>query len=264
MQGAMVRATNDDLKSQTRRVVKPQPREWRKLGLPEHPEMMREFCTGSPEHGLAYYWHHGPCWNSSPPIKCPHGVPGDRLWVRETWNCLHMMEDDYFLDDDDGEPIEELFYRATDDGVGDRYYDSDKDEYVDMKWKPSIFMPRKYSRLTLELTNVRGERIQDITEEDAKAEGCLNDVVLEYDKAGPIDYRGLYAVERFEELWNSINAKPKPVKKWYNLTADPGNIIAYVSYPWDEATRDPRTEINGKPHICYPNPWVWALTFKKL
>jgi hypothetical protein len=86
-------------------------------------------------------------------------------------------------------------------------------------------MPKWAARLWLEITGVRVERLQEISEEDAQAEGCLNDVVFEYGyMTGPIDYRGLYAVERFEDLWNSINGK---------------------KHPWES------------------NPWVWVIEFKR-
>ena len=242
MQGNMVRATLDDLKTQTRRVMKPQPPEWIKdLGYDCFTPKGHISGRGMYEGELAEKF-----------FKCPYGVRGDRLWVRETWKPTGLFCGSIPRDT---KACGRFAYRADRDQLS-------RDKFI--IWRPSIFMPRWASRLTLKLTNVRGERIQDITEEDARAEGCLNDVVLEYDEAGPIDYRGLYAVERFEVLWNTINAKPKPVKKWPGLPSDPGNIIAYVSYPWDESSRDQRTEINGKPHICYPNPWVWALTFKEV
>ena len=109
------------------------------------------------------------------------------------------------------------------------YYKSTADQFdIDsLKWRPSIHMPRWASRITLEVLSVRVERVQDISEEEAKAEGCVNDVKLLYGQmAGPIDYIGLYATERFETLWDSINAKR--------------------GYSWDL------------------NPWVWCVDFKRV
>jgi hypothetical protein len=85
------------------------------------------------------------------PSRCRFGAPGDRLWVRETWACNPY---------DDA-----LWYRATDQLP-------DKAEYGPLKWRPSIFMPRAASRITLVITGVRVERLQDITRGDAMAEGC--------------------------------------------------------------------------------------------
>ena len=110
-------------------------------------------------------------------VHCPYGVPGDLLWVRETWQQV--------FPECDG-PVE---YRA-DYGAG---------SYISGGWRPSIFMPRWASRLTLRITSVRVERVRDITEEDARAEG-FKDVVGKY-------ARGDEARIWFAELWDIINAK---------------------------------------------------------
>lgn len=105
---------------------------------------------------------------------CPYGQPGDLLWVRETWRQAQWK---------DG-----ILYRA------DKARSLGMDEYSDRhKWKPSIFMPRKASRLTLEITDIRMERVQDITTDDAIAEGIK-------------ELQGGAKVE-FHNLWDSINAK---------------------------------------------------------
>lgn len=87
-------------------------------------------------------------------IQCPYGVPGDLLWVRETW-----------ASDVDGCPAG-LSYRAD-------HLDPRGDGPANpMRWRPSIFMPRWASRLTLRIMSVSVERVQEITEEDARAEGA--------------------------------------------------------------------------------------------
>lgn len=104
----------------------------------------------------------------------PFGKPGDRLWVRETWTH-----------DDEGN----ISYRAQ------------MDDWVECpgnKWKPSIFMPRIASRITLEISTIRVERLQDISEEDAKAEGPSQHP--EYPKEFYCSWRKAYQV-----LWDSIN-----------------------------------------------------------
>lgn len=112
--------------------------------------------------------------------QCPYGQPGDWLWVRETW--APAATEGYDKRDDGGL----IWYRAT-------------DERVCMgPWRPSIFMPRQVSRIMLEITDVRVERLQDITEEDAKAEG----VAAWHDTANGTVYR-----PEFEMLWDSINGK---------------------------------------------------------
>ena len=99
----------------------------------------------------------------------PYGTPGDRLWVRET-----------FAPSD------------TDDARAGRWeYRADNHDPLCMKWRPSIFMPRRASRLTLEVTGVRVERLQEISEADAIAEG------VGYHVGGP--------VLAYRTLWKSIN-----------------------------------------------------------
>lgn len=111
---------------------------------------------------------------------CPYGQPGDRLWVRETWQL-------------NGNQREDVVYRAT------------ANLHSEIPWKPSIFMPRWASRLTLEITRVRVERVQDISEKDAKAEGTtLNPDYVKQKLYG--DQDGGWTFE-YRKLWDSINAK---------------------------------------------------------
>lgn len=108
-------------------------------------------------------------------LKCPYGKPGDTLWVRETFAVNCVGGQDF------------VFYRADCGSDGDG-----------ATWKPSIFMPRKYSRITLRITGIRAERLQDISEEDAKAEG----VTAWHDTTTGTAYRPEFCI-----LWDSINAK---------------------------------------------------------
>lgn len=163
--GPMVRALLEGRKSQTRRVVKPQPNN---VAGPYHPE----------SRGITWVWmarDDFPGYTyATQDFRCPYGKPGGLLWVRETFGCLchNSMQ-----------PMTgcELLYRATDDH-----------EDPLSGWRPSIHMPRWASRLTLRLTDVRVERVQDISEEDALAEGCRSQV----------KHSALFA-----DLWESINAK---------------------------------------------------------
>lgn len=115
---------------------------------------------------------------------CPYGEPGERLWVRETF--LNNALDGY-------PPV--WFYRA----------DSD-DKPEDRNWKPSIFMPRAASRITLEITNNRFERLQDISEADTNAEG----VTIQQDAkiaSAFIEGKQTPAQLEYFALWESINGK---------------------------------------------------------
>jgi hypothetical protein len=161
----MVRAILEDRKTQTRRIIKPPNK-----------------------YALPYRWtivkpHSGGGWMATDGIpekikeldktgfKCPYGEVGDRLWVRETYmiNTMGIC----------------VYKAAWWDGAFPK----------EIKWQPSIFMPRKYSRIILEITGIRCERVQEITEEDAKKEGVL-----------PDKETGGY-VDSFMCLWDSLNAK---------------------------------------------------------
>jgi hypothetical protein len=152
-QGAMVRALLAGTKTQTRRVVK-----WRGL----EPGLNLQFSGLSVERSGSNFVLSSPTRTShayrSVPQPCPYGQPGDRLWVRETW-AYHVHAQAAMRDEDgpwvyaaDGAPA--LQMRLCD------------------RWRPSIHMPRWACRLVLEVTSVRVERLQDISEADAQAEGC--------------------------------------------------------------------------------------------
>ncbi|MCF5170744.1 hypothetical protein [Pseudomonas canadensis] len=146
---------------------------------------------------------------------CPYGKPGDRLWVRETWYCDHfeVMRGPYLKPDDldIGEAIDDgtLVYAA--DGLTP--YEADQPI-----WKPSIHMPRWASRILLEITDVRVERLQDITEEQALAEGIVGVPFRPDDgwpictgyMVGPDDGKtGLQttAAKAFAGLWDSVGGE---------------------------------------------------------
>ena len=145
-------------------------------------------------------------------IPCSYGEAGDRLWVRETWRSwFPTVKDENGIDALDKWGVQQLGehwhvrYRAdgkeieTDVGwdEGDNYADPiDLGIHIEpAKWRPSIFMPKMFSRILLEITDVSCERVQDISEDDAFAEG--------------ISYGDWLAdpVKEFEKLWDSINKK---------------------------------------------------------
>ena len=160
----MVKALIDGRKTQTRRVIKPQPI-W-------HPKK-RFWSLNQIVKGQSFTWEEDLIPNA--PIKyCPYGKIGDRLWVRETWAI-----------DEDEQTV--IFYKATD------------HETCGQPWKPSIFMPRWASRITLEITDIRIERVQDIKDEQAIFEGCPGIITTVAHKEA---CRGW-----FKHLWDSINAK---------------------------------------------------------
>jgi hypothetical protein len=224
--GEMVRAILDGRKTQTRRVVKPQPSfpfGVKQIVLVDDPWHNDAF-VGTPAEGMM---GDGPrekqfhCEDYAGNLvarfdaTCPYGQPGDRLWVKETWQHLH----------NDGSPLERLpdwektpvhcFYRAD---------ESDPTALpVSGKWRPSIHMPCWASRITLEITEVRAERVQQISEGDAKAEGCGLGCTVKSERFGRYMSAGQFA---FAELWDSINAKR--------------------GLGWEA------------------NPWAWVIGFRKL
>lgn len=168
--GPMVRAILDGRKTQTRRVVKPQP------------------IKGNDEVGPFTWWNggNGPRAAASAGFKdvagfqldmaqyCPYGQPSDRLWVRETFAEIQKG----------------FRYRA------------DFHEHADtrLRFKPSIHMPRRASRLTLEITDVRVERIRDVTDADSQAEG--SEACGHHETHGGQRHRCT-----FRHRWNALNAK---------------------------------------------------------
>lgn len=164
--GPMVRAILDGRKTQTRRVMKPQP-EYRAKRKLQWSWGTRQWLNG---HTPTDHCKHCSMWNS----ENPYGQPVDRLWVRETFAVCADNN---------------IFYKA----------DGKPDPWDGIKWKPSIHMPRKASRITLEITGVRVERLQDISPTEACKEGIFEDG--NYCSEPPLPY----PVATFKKLWNSIN-----------------------------------------------------------
>ena len=185
-------------KSQTRRAIKPQP----------------EYLYGDGRR-KSYKWEDGIFALDFYPKRtalldyCPY-KPGDILWVRETFGIFNDEDEAVYL-----------HYKA-DEG------NPEKPKYFG-KWKPSIFMPRKAARLFLEVKEVRVERLQDITEADAKAEGiAANCIAYDIEHCFTDEEIGCTACNKmnavaFKKLWDTINAKR--------------------GYPWED------------------NPWVFVYEF---
>lgn len=249
----MVRAILAGTKTQTRRIVKPQPI--------DNQQADGHFYAG--DHSTSVMMDGHPRWREQFAFQAARWNAGDTLWVKET----HRFQ-----------THEHIEYRA--DGSTHRVQDNAewlRDKDISPKWKPSIFMPLWASRINLDVLAVRVERLQDITEEDAIAEG------IEQLTAGSLIYWNNYAykgpnkamdnlsdavcsepVESYRTLWNSINLAPSPlyVKKV---------IVAYESYPWSDADFDSAHPgvreagiYRGKPINVVANPWVWVITFSNI
>jgi hypothetical protein len=157
-------------------------------------------------------------------IKCPYGAPGFHLWVRETFYIDHV---DYIGKPlADLPPIEDGIYYRVDGECCDQIPECQcaSPEVGKPAWRPSIFMPRWASRITLDILDIRVERLNDISEEDAVAEGCEAWEKIDYSCLPPVPDRDITAREEFQKLWERINGAGS----------------------WKA------------------NPWVWVVVFKRL
>ena len=188
--GEMVRAILDGRKTQTRRVVKPQPSpEWQKIvpGL-YTPTVVRGGVEspGAEVYGFA---------SAEEGWESPYGKPGDRLWVREKWSASLNGYPVCNLKPSEYDQASRIWYAA----------ENNRPAWAETRWQPSIFMPRWASRIMLEVTAVRVERLQDISERDAVEEGIYQNVGGHRPCGGP-GLTGWNVCEEFRELWESINA----------------------------------------------------------
>ncbi|EKK1834639.1 morphogenetic protein [Klebsiella variicola] len=177
----MVRALMSGRKTQTRRIIKPQP---------------EATLSGS----LSGKWLSRPLNGLLLPkiediaIHCPFGVVGDRIWVRETFQGPlfdYDLMDSYCKDPTPFEKPEFCVYKA--DGVpAPEFYDADDELHC--CWRPSIHMPRWACRILLEITNVRVERLKSISDGDAIREGCSTADMMSGDCVADV----------FARLWASI------------------------------------------------------------
>jgi hypothetical protein len=205
----MVRALLAGQKTQTRRVVKPQP-------------LVTTASDGSWRDSKADLWRNARQYARD---CSPYGAPGDRLWVRETWLPDPPIDGTWAGD------VEWYGCGRSIAGVPEHYRKPENCIYAaswdgaPLAWRPSIHMPRWASRLTLEVTQVRLQPLQEISEDDARAEGA------------PVG----------EMLPGSVNGEPAKV-----MAMDARVAFAWL---WDS--------INGKRAPMAGNPWVWAITFRK-
>ncbi|ENQ9168757.1 hypothetical protein ACERQS_001081 [Klebsiella pneumoniae] len=222
--GEMVRAILDGRKTQTRRPIKWKQTRFTEIG--EREDGSKWPWSEDAEHACDF-WH-----------PCPFGAVGDRIWVRETWSDVNL----------DGAPA--VAYRA-DDEVYDlmeneslldedgafNYQDTRVSKYqfaawhsdlisgIEGNWRPSIHMPRWASRILLEITNVRVERLNSMHDVDAMREGIQNLTTCSHSDFGiPGVVNAQHPVRAFQLLWESI----------------------YGTDSW------------------HANPWVWVIEFKRV
>lgn len=209
----MVRAILDGRKTQTRRIMAPQPADDIERCIFPNPEAIG--CKSSLRH------KHG----STTAHFCHYGKPGDRIWVRETFQGPlfdYDLMDSYCKDPTPFEKPEFCVYKA--DGVpAPEFYDAGDELHC--CWRPSIHMPRWASRILLEITGVRVERLNSIHDVDAMREGIQNLTTCSHADFGiPGVVNAQHPVRAFQLLWESI----------------------YGADSWRA------------------NPWVWVIEFKRV
>ncbi|MBG0865452.1 MULTISPECIES: hypothetical protein [Burkholderia] len=220
--GHMVRAILEGRKTQTRRVA-----------IPKRSSI--DFIGGGPKGGPD--WNDPVCWGFEDPdtgfwwalrgneschqLPCPHGAVGDRLWVRETCRAYELdsgLDGVRYVADDAFRKIEDSLLAA------ERWLDLNAYRGREGATVPAIHMPRWASRITLEITGVRAERLQSISESDARDEGVtIADHHMRSHSTGAFRPPSIRA---FHDLWDSLNA--------------------------------------ARGHCWDTNPWVWVVEFKRM
>jgi hypothetical protein len=250
----MVRVILNGTKTQTRRIIKPKPTRWiigfRKPGIPYKPTNKKPSVNGA-----IWQEDNGDCYE---PIRCPYGQEGDRLWVRETFYAYGRWE--YITtqkkgDDHDGWHFIDKTLAA---GLGYMYESNPpkvlKSGRNGIGWykRPSLFMPRAASRITLEVKESRAEHLHDITEDEAISEGIER----------------LFSVE---EMRKHQEIKPQNNKwknyLWHGVKDIPVENVLYWRHQYS-GYKDPIGSysslwelING-PGSWEANPAVWVVEFK--
>ena len=185
---AMIKAILDGKKSMTRRIIKS--------------KTLDKFINliWNPNENVCY---------------CPYGKVGDILWVRETWG-------NYSYDEPESNVVYFMYRADYPDNAKGYWYEPEQINWCDLpRWRPSIHMPRKACRIRLRITDVKVERLQDITKEDAKAEGIAEtEIVKAYnsifkhkggfaDDVAKQELTRLFGTDNeyiytFKNLWNSV------------------------------------------------------------
>ncbi|HBW3280877.1 TPA: morphogenetic protein [Klebsiella pneumoniae] len=218
----MVRAILAGRKTQTRRIMKVQP-ESNQLGLLLITDSTRHSDIGR------YHWAESNATGNyvrSKLFACPFGAVGDQIWVRETFQgpLFNYEQMDEYLEDSSKFEKPEFCQYAADGGHRPEYQDAD--DNLRHGWRPSIHMPRWASRILLEITDVRVERLNAISEEDARAEGIIDGGCLNCGEPEPCGCANPEpdATDAFVYLWQSI----------------------YGQESWNA------------------NPWVWVIEFERV
>ncbi|HBS3676301.1 TPA: hypothetical protein MAG16_003595 [Klebsiella quasipneumoniae subsp. similipneumoniae] len=204
--GEMVRAILDGRKTQTRRPIKWKQTRFTEIG--EREDGSKWPWSEDAEHACDF-WH-----------PCPFGAVGGRIWVRETWARYNIDQNSH-----------DIAYRAT----------TPEDWPEEGRWRPSIHMPRWASRILLEITNVRVERLNAISEEDAQREGVHTEV---WDQT--VVARNYAARDEFFQFWSEDMPHYVEMNQLYRSSFRSLWESIYGAENW------------------LANPWVWVIEFKRV
>ena len=222
--GEMIRAILDGRKTQTRRVINPQPTLSERTGF-----NWKGYAYGIGSTYRDTVRNFASCFN-----VCPFGQIGDLLWVRETWQGP-LVDEEHFEDyraNADKFQTPAFCEYAADGGTRPEF--CDLDDNVRQGWRPSIHMPRWASRILLEITAVRVERLNSISEGDAMAEGVR---MIENNFGNGPAYCD-YSLPNLDDA-----------AEWYNRANDSFKSLwksIYGAENWSA------------------NPWVWVIEFKRV
>ena len=209
--GEMVRAILDGRKTQTRRAIRPQP------GKPPSEGAYFDAYDGGPQWN--WWSKDNKLHNDGPIIKCPYGIPGDRLWVRENFGILNIDRNMlarfplFEVEEPDVPKGSSVFDKAIacrDDKIRvekgyELLYQADGDKGL-KGWRPSIHMPRWAARTFLDVLSIRVERVQDISIQDILAEGITHEGINKIQRQEVLSYSDALRW-KFRTLWDSINKK---------------------------------------------------------
>lgn len=222
----MVKGILEGRKTTTRRIVKPQPKQPIPLGFVS-------YSTDSKNEGC-FGWGQDKYGGIIDYVKPPYRI-GDILYVRETWTKLYEVDANGYTHWD-----KEMIYYAAD-GIPDielRDGDGFLEEDQRIKWKPSIHMPKNLARLFLKVTDVKVERLQDITEEGAKAEGAT------------------------KQIWyQPYGTRSESNQKYVgDITQHIPNYITGFAGIWDRTLK----KWDDWLYSFKENPWVWVIEFQRI
>lgn len=270
----MVLSVLDEIKTQTRRTINPQPKcsnshedigydirlcEWAKE--PFNPKI---------HNGLLYCANCGEYVTmNNNGMKLKYQI-NDILYARETWQhteCLNLHP----TDENCG-----YIYKASENGQEFEH------NFKEWQWKPSLFMPKEAARIFLKITNIRIERVADISEEDAKNEGVLkldrqnSDIAIVYRNyladntyfqshvkhlPNYVD-ENIIARESYRSLWQKLNGTPKVIQQKVNGKTQ---TVGYIVYPFSEEDAEifeGKSTWKDKPLTVITNPWVFVYDFE--